>query len=71
MALGWCSRALAHNALRLGKVRLQTKGRLFRQAAFGVWGAKIQGWSSSVYQMETMTHEARKPTASPTRTSER
>jgi len=68
MALGWCGYALAHNALCLGIA--ENEGPLFRQAAFGVCGAKIQGWSSWVYQMETMTHEARKPTASPTRTSE-
>jgi hypothetical protein len=31
MTLGWCSPALAHNALRLGIA--ENEGRLFRQAA--------------------------------------
>jgi hypothetical protein len=68
--LGRCSRVRAHHALYLGKVIAENKGRLFRQVAFVGVGLISGARSLWVYQMETMTPEAKKPMASPTRTSE-
>jgi len=68
--LGRCSRVLAHYALYLGKFIAENKGRLFRKVAFVGVGIISGAGSLWVYQMETMTDEARKPMASPTRISE-
>ena len=68
--MGRCSRVLAHYALYLGKVIAENKGHLSKQVAFGVVGLIFGAGSLWVYRIETMTTEARKPMASPTRMSE-